>query len=300
MATARIPVEATVLEWAIDRSGHRREDLSKKPVLSKLPEWLSGQLNPTLSQLEALSRATSTPLGYLLLKEPQEDSLSIPFYRTRTGTTPIAPSIDLMDTIRTMQERQDWLREFLLERGAPAHDFIGSASQGSQATTIANDIHSYLGTGSNWASHHTSWEGALRELRTRIDDRSIYVFVNGVVSNNTHRPLDPSEFGGFSLVDSIAPLIFLNGADAKSAQMFTLAHELAHLWYGSSGACGFEALHASDHDLELACDAVAAEFLVPASSHGVQLGVCKEPSRHLPLSIFRIQGKQCRHCPKSA
>jgi Zn-dependent peptidase ImmA (M78 family) len=85
-----------------------------------------------------------------------------------------------------------------------------------------------------------------------------------VVENNTHRPLDVEEFRGFVLCDAHAPLIFINGRDAKAAQMFTLVHELAHLWLGQGGISDFNALLPSENTVEIFCNKVAAEFLVPA------------------------------------
>jgi Zn-dependent peptidase ImmA (M78 family) len=120
-----------------------------------------------------------------------------------------------------------------------------------------------LGLKADWASGHRRWTDALLALCETIDEAGILVVVNGVVGNNTHRKLDPHEFRGFVLVDEFAPLVFVNGADGKAAQMFTLAHELAHVFFGSSAAFDLRRLMPAEDATEQACNQVAAEFLVP-------------------------------------
>lgn len=91
------------------------------------------------------------------------------------------------------------------------------------------------------------------------------MFLNGIVGNNTRRKLDLEEFRGFVLVDEHAPLIFVNNNDYKAPKMFTLAHELAHLFVGESGVSNPEEYPEPQNVTERFCNEIAAEFLVPAA-----------------------------------
>ena len=116
---------------------------------------------------------------------------------------------------------------------------------------------------SDWAAKRSSWTDALSHLRNQADMNGILVVFNGIVGNSTRRKLNTEEFQGFALVDEYAPLVFVNSADYKAAQMFTLAHELAHLFVGESALTRFARLLPPDHAAELRCNRIAAEFLVP-------------------------------------
>ena len=105
---------------------------------------------------------------------------------------------------------------------------------------------------------------ALRLIKDRLDAAGVLVCFNGVVGNNTHRKLDPDEFQGFALADEYAPLVFVNSADYKAAQIFTLVHELVHLFIAKSGVSTLEVLQPILNETEEFCDKAAAEFVVPA------------------------------------
>lgn len=259
---ARIAVQPRLLAWACERAGHDVEVFAGR--FAKLPSWIAQEEQPTLKQLEGFAKATHTPLGFFFLPEPPQERLPVPDFRVLApGYSPL-PSPDLLETVYAMQRRQSWLRETLVETGGDALPLVGSAKLSDPPEAIGAEMRRLLGLEDGWARSVTTWQQAVGELRRRIEVLGIMAVINGVVGNDTHRRLDVKEFRGFALVDPYAPLVFVNGADAKSAQMFTLAHELAHVWLGSAGVSGFEGLNPQGTDVERWCDKAAAELLVPA------------------------------------
>ena len=232
-------------------------------MFPKLADWVEGERRPTLRQLEQLAKATSTPFGYLFLSAPPEERLSIPHFRTLADQFVHRPSPDLLETVQTMERRQAWMREDLIEQGQEPLPFVRSAHLTDEPTRLAREMRSVLGLAAGWAADQATWTEALRELQQTMEEAGILVVVNGIVGNNTRRKLKPEEFRGFVLVDEYAPLVFVNGVDGRAAQMFTLAHELAHIWLGSSAAFDLRRLQPADDRTEQACNRVAAEFLVP-------------------------------------
>ncbi len=258
---SRVAVDKKVLRWAVRRSGLELDDLKKR--FPRIRQWETGESHPTLRQLESLAKATLTPLGFLFLTEPPEERLPIPLFRTLQDDALRKPSPDLFEIIQSMQRRQAWMREFLVEQGQKRLSYVKSAQLNEAPESVADRIRSALGLNAEWAAGQRTWTEALRFLREAIEDAGILIVVNSIIENNTHRKLDPMEFRGFVLVDEYAPLIFVNGADFKAPQMFTLAHELAHIFFGSSAAFDLREMQPADVPVEQASNRVAAEFLVP-------------------------------------
>lgn len=261
----RITVSPRVLRWARERAGLAVADLAGK--FPHLAEWETEAAQPTMKQLERFAKATRVPFGFLFLREPPEIPLPLPDFRTLESRRPQGASPELLDTLHLMQRRQAWLREDRMEGEAKPLSFVGAAKLTDDPAAIGREMRRIVGLNDGWAQRVPSWTAAVGELRNAIEALGVMAMINGIVGNNTRRVLDVAEFRGFALSDPYAPLIFVNGADAKSAQMFTLAHELAHLWLGEAGEglSGFANLLPEGSEVERFCDRAAAEFLVPAA-----------------------------------
>lgn len=261
----RVNVKSELLHWATERAGLPPESLEDR--FPRFREWEEGVTQPTLKQLEAFAKATRTPLGFFFLSEPPEEQMPLPDFRTARNVPINRPSPDLLETIYICQQRQEWYREHARSQHADPVQGIASTTTSVDVVTAARTIRETIGISPEERRLFPTWTEALRALIQRADEFGILVMVSGIVGSNTSRTLDASEFRGFALSDTLAPLIFVNGADTKAGQMFTLAHEIAHLWLGQSGVSNSEpGVVADENHVEQWCNRVAAEMLVPLES----------------------------------
>jgi len=259
-----IELQPQVLRWVRERAGLTREDLADK--LDTTPEKVSaweqdGKI--TFKRAHDLAQKVRAPFGFLYLPEPFAEGSPIPDLRTVASARLRKPSVDLLETIYEAQQRQEWFREYLIDQGEEPLDFVGSISINSNHEVAANRIRERIGFHSEIRANSRTWEEALALQIEQIENSGVLVMRNGMVGNNTRRVLSVDEFRGFALADEYAPLIFLNGADSKAAQMFTLTHELVHIWLGESGISNLEETYAPHLGVERFCNSVAAKVLIP-------------------------------------
>lgn len=261
-------INPEVLRWAAARSGVDVSVIAEKLTTSpdRVESWLSGKELPTFRQAQRLATQLNIPFGYLYLPEPPEEQIPIAEFRRLPGVSSRL-SRDVLDLLSDIDFKRDWYLDYLDREGAETLEFVGRFSLEDPAPLIAGDIRKELSRESNSLFvTRKSYERFLEELLRAAERIGVWIMRSGVVGNNTHRPIPVSTLRGFAISDDWAPIIFLNGKDAKSAQIFTFAHELSHLWIGRS-SLEFGSLEEissiGDAAVEAKCNAIAAEVLVP-------------------------------------
>lgn len=268
-----VDLNPKLLTWARERAGLSVSDLA--PKFAKLKTWEDGSGRPTIKQLEKFAKAVRVPFGFLFLDLPPEESLPIPDFRTIKNTELIRPSPDLIETIHDCQEKQAWYIDYSIENGLKTLDWIDSESPNTRPIKAAMRMRNIIDLQLSEQIKSASFDDFLRLLVSKIEDAGVMVLVNGVVGQNSWRPLSVEEFRGFTLVNNLAPLIFINGRDSKAAQLFTLAHEFAHLLAGKTGLSNMTGVQSDGFkSTEIWCNRVASEFLVPRQRLGEIAASC--------------------------
>lgn len=270
MAEAFVTPE--IITWARDRLKWDHEKLAKRVGVNvrTLIAWETGGKRPTPRQATKLADKLYVPLGYLWLSEPPALEVPIPDLRTVSNVIAQPPSANFIDVVYDARRKQQWYREYLQGEGAQLLPFVGRFPlKGDPGVNdVADDMRAAIGMDDarQKAKTHLQFLSFLTEAAGEI---GILVLRSGKVGSNTHRKLDVDEFRGFALIDDLAPLVFINSADTLAARIFTLAHELAHVWIGESGISNpttFSVVLQEDNRINRFCNQVAAELLMPAAN----------------------------------
>ena len=277
----RAHVTPELLAWARLRRGLSVEEVSKKLNVkpAAILDWETGERQPTFRQAQQLAHAVHIPFGYLYLSGPPVEELPVSDFRIMPGEAPREPSPDLLDLLNDVLGKQQWFREYRRLEGIEELPFVGRYKPTDPEEEVASDIRDVIDV-DGARERAPSWEAFLRELTQNAEQSGIMVMRSGVVGNNTSRPLDVHEFRGLSISDEVAPLIFINGRDFKGAQIFTFAHEMAHIWVGQGGVSNPDyglSSERQDSAVEQFCNRVAAETLVPGRGLPVSMGAGRSP-----------------------
>lgn len=267
------PVTPTAMRWARESAGYTRADAAAKlkHPESVIEAWETGAVKPSLTQAKKIAQAYRYPLNVLYLKEIPETFPEIPDLRSSQKNSHVGPeswSPNLRWLIRQGYDRQAIARELLMAEGARNLNWIGSeASMAKRPKDLAAQIRNSLKVPIEDQFRWKDVRFALFEWIDRIEANGVFVH-----QSNHHQAyrIDTAEMRGLALADDIAPFIILNNYGALAGKIFTLMHELAHLWIGKPGISGavlFRDAETKQDRIELYCNRVAAEVLIPGSEY---------------------------------
>lgn len=264
------PVSPSALRWARESAGYPRPEdaiaqasATLRRVLDRhLAGWESGGQRPSVAQARSLAKFYHRPLTDLYLREIPADMQDPqpPDFRRDAPKKPFSPNLRLL--LRQAHERQKWVREFLAESPESGLFRPPPARRPADAEALGAAMRAWLGADAatlaamtRRAEARTYWTG-LAEARGII-----------VLQSHRHksRQVPPGEFSGFAMADDQAPVIVLNSGDSDAKRIFTLLHEIAHLWLETPGISrvSFTLDAFTKRDAEAFCNRAAAAALLP-------------------------------------
>lgn len=259
MASVKLSVNTSVFLWAMNRN-----DIVHSEMLRNYPnydKWISGDVLPTVAQLKAFSKKFHFPFGYFLIDSIPNENQEMPFFRSNDYNDAVS-NLNVKSTVKTLKTRQEWISDYFMQNDVDKIDVIGSCDVNYTAPAVKN-VSLFLELSEAWNLNFKTPNELLKKITEFVEDKNIFVTYNSVVGNNTHRQISVESCRGFCLVDEYAPFIFINSADSKKAQVFTLMHELVHIFISYSSGYGYMSDDEIEDNNERFCNKVAAEILVP-------------------------------------
>jgi len=257
-------VNAKVLRWARETAGLDTATAARKigRPEEELRQWESGRKLPSVAQMRNAARVYRRPLAAFYLPEPPPDLTRLTDLRRLPSEVPADFSHELRLLIRSARRRQRWIRDLLREVGESPLSCVGCARLDTDVEELSRTVRGLLGvTDEVQASWGTRAE-ALRDWLDAIEGTGVFVFQSG------NAGVKVEEMRGFALPDTVAPVIVVNSKDARSARIFTALHEFVHVLVDEEGISNLVLPSSSTGSaarIEVFCNSVAAETLVPAS-----------------------------------
>jgi Zn-dependent peptidase ImmA (M78 family) len=252
-----------VLDWAAEKAGESLHSFAESVAKREKDRERIAEGRLTVAQAEKLAKKARIPFGFLFLEEPPEVARpSIPDLRQVQNAEPLSDAF--YETLEDVLAKQYWLIEYLSEAGASELPFVGrfAGSERRNADDIAADIRRELGITDDDRRKSPDAATYFSALSAKAEAKGVLVFKTSYVKSNTHRPLSEKEFRGFAIAHKLVPLVFVNGRDAEVAAVFTLMHELAHIWLGVTGVSDVTP-NKFGNPIERLCNRVAANLLIP-------------------------------------
>lgn len=260
MPAVNVNIQPAIINWALSQT--YEEQLGSK-LMENIRHWLDGTKTPTFKQIEDFSKKSNIPLGYFFLQTPPVEQLHLLNFRTVDSIQLANPSRNLIDTIHEMENIQDWMIDYRRDTGFDVLPIVGSMKGCTDVNVIVKVIRDDLSLKDNWYENCGSMNEAFNMIRSLLEESGVVVMQNGIVGKNTHRALDIEEFRAFAMPNEWAPLIFINGADSQGAKLFSLFHEVAHIWLGENDLYNDRRNSKNVKPIEVLSNAIAAELMVP-------------------------------------
>lgn len=253
-------ITPNVLKWARESARMTEETAAAKvsATVEKFKEWEAGTSQPTIRQAQTLAKAYKRPFALFFLPEIPRDFQPLQDFR-KSGSKVLTTSSIFI--IREIQQKQAWISEVYSENQEEKLPFVGRFSINDNPQKVAQDILTTLKI--NPASYKT--DNPIKEWIDSAETNGIFISRTSFI--HSRLKLDSEELQGFAIADHTAPFVFVNSEDWNAPQLFTLVHELAHIWIAETGISNEvepDIKHKDKyHPVELFCNEVAASALMP-------------------------------------
>jgi Zn-dependent peptidase ImmA (M78 family) len=255
----KMPITPEVLVWARQRSGRTLDDMSDR--FRRLSDWESGVDQPSYAQLSRIATIYNLPVAVFFLPiAPREAQIRNNFRTLPDSEIESLPPI-MRKLLRQAQAMQLNLAE-LQDKQDVARPNILSDLQfepGVSVHEMAALVRSYLSVTVEEVAELADAKEAFEHWRDRFVDAGIYVF---------KQAFRDDRFSGFCLYDPSFPVIYVNNSTTATRQLFTLFHELSHLFFCTGGIDKIHddylaMLTGVERRIEIVCNQFAGALLVP-------------------------------------